>query len=256
MKKSGSFIVYGMLLISGILLLNFTSAQAQAPVKPVKEIVKPSALPQNAEGPIIVYPQEKIVLHNFPRVALFEWKMFQGAKGYEFELEINDGQWRMLKSEKLDKNSLKVELPGDNPYRFRVRADLGNGSFSKWSAREFSYNTSKTGNTGGQGHTGTASGEKNLGVPQILGPADGSSLSDFPRRTKLDWGVVEGATEYEVQVEAKEGNDWKVLKNVKEKGTSFTFDFPGKQAGRWRVCAIAGEKKGPFTKWTNFVYTK
>ena len=38
--------------------------------------------------------------------------------------------------------------------------------------------------------------------------------------------------------------------------TTYTFDFVGKQPGRWRVAAVgAGGQVGPFSGWWGFVYT-
>ena len=254
--KNIYFLKFWMLVICSIFLVSLDSLQGQATNKPVREIVKQTHPAQNVEAPVLVAPMERAVLTNFPRVARFEWRTVPGAKNYELEVEINDGQWKMVKNEKVTGNSTTVELAGDNPYRWRVRAELGNGALTRWSSREFSYKTSKTESTGGQVHSGNATGNSGLKAPQLLGPADGTTFNEFPRKTKLDWSAVEGANEYEVQVQFKAGNEWVSFKNIREKSTSYTFDFRGAQPGRWRVCAIDGQKKGPFSKWSNFTYTR
>jgi len=254
MKKLYPFFKIGTGIILFVAIAGFNSLQAQ--VKPVKEMTRQNATVQEAEAPVIIAPAEKAVLTNFPRETKFEWKAVPGAKLYEIEVEINNGKWDMLKNEKVTGLAFRMDLPGDNPYRWRVRAELGNGTFTKWSAREFSYNTSKQGNKTGQNQPPKGNNEMQLKAPELLGPAEGTVFSTTPRKTKLDWSAVEGAVQYEVQVEYKAGNDWKVLRNVKQDGTSFTFDFVGAQPGRWRVCAVHGEKKGPYSKWSSFSYTK
>jgi hypothetical protein len=256
MKKLNSTIKQEMLVLCGIIFASLMSLNAQGQTKPSKDVNKQNSTASNVEAPVLVAPADKAVLKNFPRETEFKWKAVPGAKEYEVKVEFNDGQWKVLKNEKVAGLSVTATFPGDNPGRWHVRAVLENGTFTRWSNRTFSYNTSSTGAANDKKPKGKPVADQNLGIPQLLGPADGTTFSVTPRKTKFDWSTVEGANAYEIQVEYKAGSEWKLLKGVNQKGTSFTTDFVGAQPGRWRVCAIAEGKKGPFSKWCMFSYTK
>lgn len=92
-------------------------------------------------------------------------------------------------------------------------------------------------------------------------PADGSTFGHWPRTTKLVWDAVSGARGYMVEVQYCEGNTCTetnarpyVLKEVA--GTTFTFDFVGAQAGRWRVSPVFQDgRQGSALAWWGFRYT-
>jgi len=98
-----------------------------------------------------------------------------------------------------------------------------------------------------------------LVAPRPLAPADGSELSEFPRKTTVRWVPVAGAATYKVEVEY-EDPDMRWLPNgvVKEsKLPEYQFEFVGAQPGRWRVWAVdPSGHDGPKSDWWTFRYTK
>jgi len=256
MKNLNSFVKGELSVVCSILLTSLISLEIQGQSTQQKAVINQNSTTSKIEAPGLIAPANKAVLTNFPRETKFQWKAVPGAKEYEIQVEINEGQWRMLKDEKVAGLSATIIFPADNPGRWRVRAIDANGSVSIWSGRTFLYYTSSDGTTNVNKPADKTGAAQTLAIPQLLGPADGASFSEVPRKTKFDWGVVEGANEYQIEVEYKAGNEWKLLKEVRLKSTSLTLDFVGAQPGRWRVCAVADNKKGPYTKWSQFSYTR
>ncbi|MCM1564474.1 MAG: hypothetical protein NC238_00700 [Dehalobacter sp.] len=101
---------------------------------------------------------------------------------------------------------------------------------------------------GGDGYAGDTSDPKNVDVekaklatPSDLAPPDGSTyVNVYPRTTTLSWSPVEGADSYLVEIEfySRSNNVWISGDPVTATGTSYTFNFPGDQPGRWRVTAL------------------
>jgi len=107
----------------------------------------------------------------------------------------------------------------------------------------------------------------NLPAPKQISPADDAVFDIYPRTTKLEWEAVEGAVFYAVEIDACESLRYRIpcvnpqplrfLKNTSTIfGTSYTFNFVGAQAGRWRVWAIARGHQGFKSPWRTFVYLK
>jgi hypothetical protein len=111
----------------------------------------------------------------------------------------------------------------------------------------------------------------NLAAPVQLSPADRIELSYYPRHTRLEWQPVEGTDSYAVEVDVCDGRDrnlrecvdpkpfsmGKNLGPVKVVGTSYEFDFVGRQPGRWRVWAIdKNGLEGFKSPWRVFFYLK
>jgi hypothetical protein len=96
-----------------------------------------------------------------------------------------------------------------------------------------------------------------IAPPALVAPIEGAKINIFPRKTVFEWRRVEGASKYEIEIEANEGK-WVLLKNVTTELNSFTFDFVGKQEGRWRVRSIskATGKPGVYTAWRVFTYLR
>jgi hypothetical protein len=115
--------------------------------------------------------------------ALLQWSAVAGAVGYQIEVDA-EGDWVGTAPNYNQYSSpgptFQVPVPqAPQPWHWRVRADLGNGSFSRWSEQEATY--------------------------RILPLADvtrdpsmeiGGTLQDVI----LKWLPVPGATKYEVQV--------------------------------------------------------
>ena len=97
-----------------------------------------------------------------------------------------------------------------------------------------------------------------LAAPVLISPADGSVFGNFPRITTCQWGAVVGAIKYRFEGEFWELNQkqWVKRYSADVPVTNYTFDFVGKQPGRWRVAAVgAGGQVGPFSGWWGCVYT-
>jgi len=99
-----------------------------------------------------------------------------------------------------------------------------------------------------------------LAAPKLLFPADKAELNVMPRRTVCTWEPVAGAASYLFEWDYNADGVW-VQESKSERtgyavaGTSFFFDFPGKQAGRWRVAAVdAKGRRGRSSEWRTFQY--
>jgi hypothetical protein len=118
-----------------------------------------------------------------------------------------------------------------------------------------------------------AGDEGRLPAPTQLAPQDNQVFDVFPRNTKLEWSPVAGAVSYAVEIEAC----WNRLPVVRERlpddgecinpspyeekfdlrDTTYEFFFKGAQPGRWRVWAIAKDRKqGNKSPWSRFTYLK
>jgi TonB family protein len=100
----------------------------------------------------------------------------------------------------------------------------------------------------------------NLAAPKLLFPADKAELKAMPRRTVCTWEPVAGAVSYLFEWDYNADGAWSQEGKSERTGyavagTSFFFDFPGKQTGRWRVSAVdAGGRRGRMSEWRMFQY--
>jgi tetratricopeptide (TPR) repeat protein len=100
----------------------------------------------------------------------------------------------------------------------------------------------------------------NLSAPKLLFPVEKAQINVFPRRTVCTWEPVAGAASYIFEWDYSADGAWK-QESKNERlgysiaGTSFFFDFVGKQPGRWRVSAVdADGRRGPASEWRTFEY--
>ena len=120
----------------------------------------------------------------------------------------------------------------------------------------------------------TKPGDENRLAPPIqMAPEDNQVFDVFPRNTKLEWSPVADAVGYAVEIEAC----WNRLPVVRERlpddgecinpspyeekfglhETTYEFLFKGAQPGRWRVWAIAKDRKqGMKSPWRRFSHLK
>jgi hypothetical protein len=96
-----------------------------------------------------------------------------------------------------------------------------------------------------------------LPAPELLSPADGAVFNNFPRTTTLAWNAVSGASSYGIEVDFRDPPGWsRSVFRSGIKGDSFTFNFIGKQRGRWRVWAVdLSGNEGEKSPWREFEYT-
>ncbi|HKO96383.1 MAG TPA: hypothetical protein VJU86_05305 [Pyrinomonadaceae bacterium] len=109
-----------------------------------------------------------------------------------------------------------------------------------------------------------------LPAPTQVSPSFGVIFNDYPRKTKIEWSAVEGATSYSVEVDYCEcdrnrkgcptPHPLNLSMNPPMKdivGTSYEFFFIGAQPGRWRVWAVDKERREGFkSPWSTFVYLR
>jgi hypothetical protein len=96
-----------------------------------------------------------------------------------------------------------------------------------------------------------------LPAPQLSSPGEGAVFDTFPRKTALQWSGVSGAVGYLVQVQYKDGTDWRALVFRLTAHASSEFDFVGAQEGRWRVWGIdANGLAGASSPWLRFRYSR
>lgn len=102
-------------------------------------------------------------------------------------------------------------------------------------------------------------------VPVPTSPASGSAFNHFPRTMTLQWAPVNvpGVT-YTIEVDAlgavtagqwaaANGGSFFIRSGIT--GTSFNHSFVGAQRGRWRVKAVQGSTKYPWSEWQYFRFT-
>jgi Ca-activated chloride channel homolog len=103
-----------------------------------------------------------------------------------------------------------------------------------------------------------------LEAPVLVSPPEGAVLTFFPRLIDLEWRPVPGAARYRVEVDCHDCcavDKWCSEVNAAAVQTrevsepKLTTNFPGNQAGRWRVCAIDAQgRSGAKTSWRQFTF--
>lgn len=107
---------------------------------------------------------------------------------------------------------------------------------------------------------GAASGPP--ATPALLAPANRTVFDHYPRTTTLVWTSVPGAVAYQVEVEfcqPPECVDGETAPLVYDGASipTYTFEFVGRQPGRWRISAIgANGLRSPKTGWWIFYYSR
>jgi len=101
-----------------------------------------------------------------------------------------------------------------------------------------------------------------VSIPKQLYPADGTVFSHSPRLTTLEWEAVPDAASYAVEVDSysNETGTWLseseepwIVSDIAE--TTYTFEFPETEQGRWRVWAVdATGQESDKSGWLNFNY--
>jgi hypothetical protein len=99
---------------------------------------------------------------------------------------------------------------------------------------------------------------KTITAPKQISPVNGARFNHYPRKTKLRWKPVKGASSYTVQIQYQSSREWHDLKIIEGiKKTIYTFNFVGSQPGRWSIWAVNSDgKSGYKSGWRNFYYTR
>lgn len=166
-----------------------------------------------------------------------------------------------------------VGLQAINNQNYRVTYDLSRGGGRNVKTLELFFNNDQlmitlvnNGNYNGAVREVFHRMQTTLNAPVQLRPICGSTLSNYPRTTFLQWQGVEGAVSYTVEVDCYQcctlngwcsdvGKSWMLVPNVR--GSSYSFGFVGAQPGRWRVWAVGSDgAAGVKSDWCNFTYTQ
>lgn len=101
---------------------------------------------------------------------------------------------------------------------------------------------------------------KTLPAPKQLSPANGTVFGNSTLGTTLEWTAVSGAANYTVEIDSysPNSNSWlsdsagsSVIPGINI--TSYSFEFPAKGPGRWRVWAVSPDgQEGKKSDWWNF----
>jgi hypothetical protein len=221
--------------------------------------IVPDAAPAKSRlaTPVLVSPTNNTDFQNYPRDTTLVWQPVTNATGYQVDWQYYEGEvvgWSATTSVTVTGNvaaSYTFPFIGDQQGRWRVTALDGTATYlssqpSAW--RTFSYTTALT-----------------LPTPKLVSPPADAQFYHYPRVTTLAWDQVLGATGYVVEWQFYEGEvvGWSSSAFVPVSGlvnTSYTFDFIGKQPGRWRVTAT-GPSSGDDqvndsapSAWREFVY--
>jgi hypothetical protein len=104
---------------------------------------------------------------------------------------------------------------------------------------------------------------KSLSTPKQLSPASGTVFDNSTSGTMLEWTAVSGAANYTVEIDAYDSNSnsWlsesagsSVIPGINT--TSYSFEFPSKGPGRWRVWAVSlDSQESKKSDWWNFKTT-
>ncbi len=98
-------------------------------------------------------------------------------------------------------------------------------------------------------------------IPVLLTPADGTEINIYPRTITLTWSPVQNASKYLVEIMACSPTNQDtcfshpMIEQTTRETTapSYTFNFVGKQPGKWRVSIIdASGKLGTPSGWFRF----
>jgi WD40 repeat protein len=103
-----------------------------------------------------------------------------------------------------------------------------------------------------------AAAAREIVAPVQMSPTDKSIFNHYPRTVTLRWSDVPGAKSYSVETSSLSGTSWSAAARASNlRSTSYTYDFVGKQTGRWRVWAVDAAGRGsPMSCWWEFTFTR
>jgi hypothetical protein len=106
----------------------------------------------------------------------------------------------------------------------------------------------------------TQGSSKTLPTPKQLLPASGTVFDNSNTGTTLEWTAVSDAANYTVEIDTynSNSNSWlsesagsSIIPGINT--TSYSFEFPAKGPGRWRVWAVGSDgKESKKSDWWNF----
>jgi hypothetical protein len=212
-------------------------------------------------APALVSPAAGEQLYGLTPSVTFGWEPVDGATGYQVTVQYYTGTgpfggWYIFDNVYITATSATLPCPSGISSSWFVQAvdKTGEHEMSPQSEmRTFSWTPAQQ-----------------LACPVPLQPPDGSHFSNYPRTTTIKWQSIPNCSNYEIEVEYQTldtstgavmwlpyiSKSCYVAKGAY--GGSYTFDFVGDQAGRWRVTAI-GDGTGanlssPPSPWRTFDY--
>jgi hypothetical protein len=200
----------------------------------------------------------------------FEWESVPQATRYHLYVIGRTAKNPVIDRSDITATSFLKQGRGDyivdryyKGWRWKVRAMVA-GTWREWSP-ERTFDVEPL-NTDCPPYAGGLEQTMELSAPVQISPLDGTVYSHYPRRTILQWEEMPGAASYTVEVDCFHccrngawctdvGGRSRVIPNIKT--TSYSFNFAGKQPGRWRVWAVTADRKeGPKSEWMQFTYTR
>ena len=196
-------------------------------------------------------PTSNQTLTNYPRTTVFKWNAVSGAKNYKLEVACDvcvskTTKWQGAKIYIVTGTSYSVKLPGDNQYRWRVRAIDSSSNLGPWSG--YSYFKYRTGKQNAPTVTG-------IGTPTLVSPADESTASN--NYINLDWSSVSGATSYEYEVTKYSGSSWGSIKYGTTSATDAAVYLTSGDYGTYsfHVRAVKNGSYGSWSEYHQFYYS-
>jgi putative peptide zinc metalloprotease protein len=210
-----------------------TTGPAPTTTRPTPTVTR-STPPAPPAVPVQLRPANGSFLGNFPRVATLGWRAVTGAASYRVEVQClhcsGSGQWNTLLDTTVTGTSVTTpQLPGDNQYRWRVRAIRSGGqagSPSGWWT--FTYET--------------------VSAPTLINPKPDSQFV-APGRVTFSWQQSAGASSYQLEVQTTAGVS---VVNQTTSATSITATINNRGAYQWRVTAITAHGIRATSGWSPF----
>ncbi|MDD2757966.1 MAG: fibronectin type III domain-containing protein [Patescibacteria group bacterium] len=194
-------------------------------------------------APYLTAPASNQTLTNYPRQTTFTWDSVSHATKYEVEVTCDvcvskTNKWQGAKTYSTTARTLTVTMPGDNQFRWRVRAYDG-ATAGYWSDyKYFRFNTSA------QTPVTTA--------PVITVPGANQTM-DWDS-TDFHWNSVVSAQTYFITVEYSSNGVWK---NFVDYQTSNNYVIgEGIWDNSYRVKIRAQLSNNTYTNWSEWRYFK
>ncbi len=204
--------------------------------------------------PVVTYPNnnEQITNSGIPKSVEVTWNPVSGARNYMVSLNYicsNCDYWTELQQSSVTGSTRFVTptLSANTQYYVKIRAYDYEGQASSWSAfRFFTFGA-------------YSAPAITLTAPVIYSPAANLAVANdgTPKQLNIQWNAVNGATEYEINVDALCANcaNWADVQTERRVSTNMTTDVLSYSQYRYQVRALgANGAVGPWSAFEYFTY--
>ena len=210
-----------------------------------------SGPPPQLRAPVLISPADGTrFVETYPRTTTLKWQAVPGAATYRVEVQC-DMCGSTLWTPRINVTTTTTQYTfgwvGAQAGRWRITAIASDGTPGRTSGFwMFTYNWNGSGPVW------------RFPAPVQVSPQDGAVFNRYPRTTTLTWRAVNYAVKYRVEVQCDTcgSTPWTPWITTTTTATKYTFNWVGKNSGRWRVTAIGVDGtvgySSPF--WT-FTYT-